>query len=219
MVKKMLLIGTISLGLLNTKKTYSQNILKNEIMNIKTVSIVKSKAPWYAFDFLLNKKFREVNPIYEKVNGLEFKAYSINRNTKGKNFGGIYLWEDFDKAKNWYTPQWFDDVKKKRGHTPTVEYFVVKSEFSALPSTTNYINFNTKSIAVFIHGLMQNQANNLYTQQTSFFRAYWLLETSEQNGLILFFESKIKAKSFLKSNKINNYDWFKIPVMLNNAKI
>jgi hypothetical protein len=36
--------------------------------------------------------------------------------------------------------------------------------------------------------------------------------------LILFFESKIKAKSFIKSYKINNFDWFKIPVMLNNAK-
>jgi hypothetical protein len=58
----------------------------------------------------------------------------------------------------------------------------------------------------------------LYAHQTTFFRAYWLLETSEKSGLILFFESKIKAKSLIKSYKINNFDWFKIPVMLNNAK-
>ena len=217
MTGKSMSVGFIII-LLSTTTMCAQNNSNNEIMNVKTVTIVKSKAPWYAFDFLLPKKFREVNPIYEKVNGLEFKAYSINRNREGKNFGGIYLWEEEAKAKNWYTPQWFEDVKKKRGVTPTVEYFSVKSEFSSLPITTNYANFNTKSIAVFIHGLTQNQASSLYAQQTTFFRAYWLLETSEQNGLILFFESKIKAKSFIESNKINNFDWFKIPVMLNNAK-
>ena len=217
MTEKSIRLGFIII-LSSTTTMFAQNNLKNDIMSVKTVTIVKSKAPWYAFDYLLPKKFREVNPIYEKVNGLEFKAYSINRNTEGKNFGGIYLWGEEAKAKKWFTPQWFEDVKKKRGVTPTVEYFSVKSEFSSLPITTTYTNFNTKSIAVFIHGLTQNQASNLYAHQTTFFRAYWLLETSEKSGLILFFESKIKAKSFIKSYKINNFDWFKIPVMLNNAK-
>jgi heme-degrading monooxygenase HmoA len=217
MTKKSILIAFILIGLSFTK-IYSQNTLTNQIMNEKTVTIVKSKAPWYAFDFLLPKKFREVNPIYEKVKGLEFKAYSINKNNEGKNFGGIYLWDNESAAKNWFTPQWFDEVKKKRGNTPTVAYFTVISEFSALPKTTNYANFHTKSIAVFIHALTKDKASNLFAQKTSFFRAYWLAEQKEENGLILFFDSKVNAKSFIESNKIGNFDWFKIPVMLNNAK-
>lgn len=62
---------------LSITNMYSQTNINNKNMNERMVTIVKSKAPWYAFDFLLPKKFREVNPIYQKVTGLEFKAYSI----------------------------------------------------------------------------------------------------------------------------------------------
>ncbi|HEU4496288.1 MAG TPA: hypothetical protein VFR70_04485 [Flavobacterium sp.] len=215
-MSKKAIIGFILIGLSLTKNMHAQNNLKDKTMEVKTVTVVKSKAPWYAFDFLIIKGFRKVNPVYQKVDGLEFKAYSINHNESGKNFGGIYLWQNVQKAKSWYTPQWFEEVKKKRGVIPQVEYYDVISDISHLPENKNYEGMNTKSIAVFIHRLDKDTAKGLFLKQGFFFRGYLLNETDDKNGLILFFNSKAEAKSFIKLNKIAEFEWFKTPVMLNN---
>jgi heme-degrading monooxygenase HmoA len=56
---------------------------------------------------------RTTMPLYDKLPGLEFKAFSMAR--PDHQFGGIYLWRDLATAQAWFNPDWFERVRKERG--------------------------------------------------------------------------------------------------------
>ena len=66
------------------------------------------------------EKMRSTVPKYEGLDGLISKFYLLSGNNE--RAGGLYLWESIVKANAWYTPEWYDYMKKAWGGAPTVEY-------------------------------------------------------------------------------------------------
>jgi hypothetical protein len=181
----------------------------------KIVTIVKVKSPWYAANFLIINQFKKLNPLYENVAGLLFKAYTINYNEKGKNFGGIYLWQDESKVRSWYSPHWFAEVKRKRGSEPIVEYYNAIADTSYLSATTRYAAFGKRSFVVLLKNLSADKIANYYKEQDGLFRVYHILiEKENHQGLIMFFYTKHQAIKFLNDNGEANFELFKAPVMV-----
>jgi heme-degrading monooxygenase HmoA len=85
------------------------------------VAIVKIAKPWYAPAALVRSKMRDTVPLYGKLPGLDFKAFSIAR--PGSEFGGIYFWRDRATAQAWFNPAWFERVRQERGVQGEVRYF------------------------------------------------------------------------------------------------
>jgi hypothetical protein len=61
---------------------------------------------------------RATIPQYESLDGLSYKAFSIEQNS-GK-FGGVYYWRDRQTANAWYNPEWVERVTRERGAAPEV---------------------------------------------------------------------------------------------------
>ncbi len=220
-LKNWLPIAILSAGIstLKAQENLMNQNLNNPKMESKVITIVKSKAPWYGFNFLLNSKFREVIPTYQKVDGLKYKAFSINNINGKKYFGGIYLWDNKQKAENWYTPKWFEDIRKKRGVIPIVEYFTAISDTSFLNQNEHYPENQSKCVALFLHSLSEPEAKTAFKKQEGLFRAYLVLDKNNSKGVILFFISKGKAELFLKTYLYQNTEWFKVPVLLSNQVV
>ncbi len=79
----------------------------------KVITMTRVTAPWYAPKFLIKNGMRKSIPEYEAVKGLTRKIYSIEEGTGF--FGGIYLWENEQAAKEWFNQAWFDRVNSKYG--------------------------------------------------------------------------------------------------------
>ena len=66
------------------------------------------------------EKMRTTVPKYEGLDGLVSKFYLLSGNNE--RAGGLYLWESISKANDWYTPEWYDYMKRAWGEAPAVEY-------------------------------------------------------------------------------------------------
>jgi uncharacterized protein YndB with AHSA1/START domain len=185
----------------------------------KIVTIVKVKAPWYAANFLITNQFKKLNSLYENVDGLLFKAYSINYNENGKSFGGIYLWQNESKAKSWYSPNWFAEVKRKRNTDPTLDYYRAVSDTSYLPTETNYDKFYKRSFVLLLRNLPSDNIAKYYKKQDGLFRVYHILtDNNKAEGLVMFFFTKHQAIKFVKDNSENNFELFKIPILVKHKE-
>jgi len=89
----------------------------------RVLTIVRIPTPWYAPRFLVVRRMRESVPLYQSIDGLMHKAYSLSR--PDGRFGGIYLWKDLASARAWFTPAWFERVEKERGARGDVAFFEV----------------------------------------------------------------------------------------------
>jgi heme-degrading monooxygenase HmoA len=85
-----------------------------------TVAIVKIAKPALAPLALVRSKMRATMPLYDKLPGLDFKAFSMAR--PEHQFGGIYLWRDLAVAQAWFNADWFERVRKERGVEADVRY-------------------------------------------------------------------------------------------------
>lgn len=79
----------------------------------KVITMTRVTAPWYAPKFLIKSGMKKSIPEYAAVKGLVRKVYSIEEGTGF--FGGIYLWENEQSAKEWFNQAWFDRVNSKYG--------------------------------------------------------------------------------------------------------
>ncbi len=183
-----------------------------------TVAIVKVKAPWYGFDFLLAREFHKVIPTYQKINGLRFKAFSSTETKEGKFFGGIYLWDSERVARDWYTPNWFADVEQKRGQKPTVTYFPVLHEATFVSPDFDYRQQEDDCITVFAHAINLAGVQQCFTKQPGLLRVYLVGEPRQQQGAILLFASVKEAQRFVNQQPAVRFEWFKTSVLLNNVK-
>ncbi len=85
------------------------------------VVIVKVAKPWYAPNWLVERKMRDAVPQYRQIPGLTFKIFSFAR--PNSEFGGIYLWHDRATARAWFGPAWYKRVRDERGVEPDVRMF------------------------------------------------------------------------------------------------
>lgn len=85
------------------------------------VVIVKVAKPWYAPNWLVERKMQEVVQQYRQLPGLTFKIFSFAR-PQGE-FGGIYLWHDRATAQAWFGPSWYKRVRDERSVEPDVRMF------------------------------------------------------------------------------------------------
>jgi heme-degrading monooxygenase HmoA len=84
------------------------------------IAIVKIAKPALAPLALVRSKMRATMPLYDKLPGLDFKAFSMAR--PDHQFGGIYLWRDLATAQAWFNADWFERVRKERGVDGEVRY-------------------------------------------------------------------------------------------------
>ena len=85
------------------------------------VVIVRIPKPWYAPKVIVVGRMHDTMDEYASVPGLLFKAYSLER--ASKDFGGLYYWHSRASAQAWFTPAWFDNVRRERGAEPKVRTF------------------------------------------------------------------------------------------------
>ena len=65
--------------------------------------------------------FEASAPSYQNVDGLLRKHYLLAED--GRSAGGVYLWENRDKAEALYDQDWRDRVTARYGSPPKVSYF------------------------------------------------------------------------------------------------
>ncbi|MBO0935778.1 hypothetical protein J2I47_04380 [Fibrella sp. HMF5335] len=185
----------------------------------QVVTIVRVKAPWYAFDFLLRRGFREALPTYQSVNGLRFKAFSSIDRPDGTFFGGIYWWDTERQARQWYSPAWFADVERKRKARPTVDYLPVVRVATFVAPSFNYRQHEGDCVTVFVHELNGEQIKACLSAQNGLLRTYLVGESGQQQGGLLLFASAESARSFVAKQHLSRYDWYKTPALLNNETV
>jgi heme-degrading monooxygenase HmoA len=102
--------------------------------NTPVVVVVKVAKPWYAPKSVVVGKMRETIPQYADVPGLAYKAFSFAR--PGKEYGGLYFWKDRASAQAWFTPAWFERVRKERGVEGEVRTFDAPVSLDNAPSAS-----------------------------------------------------------------------------------
>ena len=111
------------------------------------VVVVKVPTPWYAPKALVASKMRDTIPTYERIDGLNFKVFSMAR--ESGDFGGIYHWLDKGAAQRWFTPQWFERVRQERGNAAVVRYFDAPLTVDNTPGGTP-ANTDSKGVATVV---------------------------------------------------------------------
>jgi len=167
------------------------------------VTVVKVKAPWYAPAFLLRRAFRKARPDYEKVAGLRFKYFTISASGP-RYFGGIYLWASRAQAEAWFSPQWFERVRRTRHAEGEVRYFDLTAE--PLPAIANY-DFATAAgcQAVLVRGTAPAAVVGVLRR--------YELRAEGQPAAVLLFESAARAQAFLAAAR-PAAEVFDAPVLL-----
>lgn len=92
------------------------------IVEARVVVIVNVPRPWYAFDFLVQRGFRNAVPAYLDLPGLEYKMFT---QTDDGQFGGIYLWRTAAQAQAYYDPGWRARVQQRYGKAAQVTLYNV----------------------------------------------------------------------------------------------
>ncbi len=111
--------------------THAQQNASAPVAVGKTVTVVKVKAPWYGFGFLLKGAFEKSIPTYQAIKGLQFKYYHYTDTPdSGRVFGGIYLWQQQADAERWFSPAWYDRVRRERNTEGRVAFYELMSETS-----------------------------------------------------------------------------------------
>jgi heme-degrading monooxygenase HmoA len=98
------------------------------------VAVVRVPKPWYAPRALVVSRMRDTIPDYDKVPGLLFKAYSLERDSG--EFGGLYFWRSREQAQAWFNPAWFERVRKERGAEGSVRFFSAVATLDNTPGGT-----------------------------------------------------------------------------------
>ena len=114
------------------------------------MAVVEVPRPWYVPDALILRKMRATLPQYRALPGLRFKAYSFAR--PGGDFGGVYLWRDRAAAEAWFTPAWFERVRRERGVEGRVRLFALSAPARFAPDVADWGTFDHAVVVVIAGG-------------------------------------------------------------------
>jgi heme-degrading monooxygenase HmoA len=112
-----------------------------------TITIVKVAKPAWAPLALVRSRMRATMPLYDKLPGLDFKAFSLARPDHG--YGGIYLWRDLATAQAWFNADWFERVRKGRGVEGDVRYLQAWLTIDNTPGGT-LLNSDSRGVATLV---------------------------------------------------------------------
>jgi len=104
------------------------------IVAVPVVAVVRVPKPWYAPKTVVAGKMRDTIADYVQLPGLLFKAYSFER--ESGDFGGLYYWRDRRGAEAWFSPAWFERVRKERGAEGSVRLFEAPVSIDNTPGGT-----------------------------------------------------------------------------------
>ena len=199
---------------------------------VPVVVIVKVPKPWYAPKSVVTGKMRDTIPEYARLNGLVFKAFSIER--QSSDYGGVYYWRDAANAQAWFTPAWFERVKKERGADAQVRYFDAPLSIDNTPGGTP-ANTDSTAIVTLVDiptpaGVTRERLNaefvaavpvyqkipgllrkHFTVTSNSFGGVYvWKDETSAKNWFNTAWQERVR-KNYGQDAKI---EWFDTPILL-----
>ena len=182
----------------------------------KFVTIARVKAPAAATDEILRSGFIKAVPTYQKIEGLEFKAFSLEKTDGGNFFGGIYLWKNKESAAKWFSPEWFERVRATYGTEGTVNFYEILADTSYFPD--DYDFGGDKAAAIFVSNLTAKDSKIFTKKTVGMLRSYFVKTASGECGAIILFVNQQTAKLFTEKRKIGARDFFATPVLLNNVK-
>lgn len=160
------------------------------------MAIVEVPRPWYVPDALIVRKMRATLPQYRALPGLRFKAYSFAR--PGGDFGGVYLWRDRAAAETWFSPAWFERVRRERGVEGRVRLFALSDSPSFASGVTDWSAFPS---------LRTEGALALYP-----------IRTADGPGAAILWRDAARARAWLARNGFGKGSaarvaWFDTPLM------
>lgn len=169
------------------------------------VTITYVKKPWYAWRTRIVKKFKESIPQYAAIAGLLQKNYHLSESRE--TFGGIYLWRNEADAKAWFTPVWFERVRKTYGAEGRVDYYEIVRSREIAPSETSGQYWSVLQL----------------DKPVSFTDAPGLLRITEikhdsQYGTVTLWKSKEAAEKFFSQRHAGTLTYFDTPVLIDKLK-
>jgi len=201
------------------------------------VVIVRVPKPRFAPKWLVRRKMRESIPLYSKLDGLEFKAFTFERGSG--DFGGIYTWRDRAAAESWFTDAWFARVRRERGSDAYVRMFDVVQSLDNVPggtASTSRGAFVATLVSVpALNGMSRDQVLEAFAAETSddrpvagLLRKHYAISQEGAIGEISIWDSAASARAQLgdswRRSVSENFgsapvvEWFDAPILLANTK-
>lgn len=186
------------------------------------VVIVKVPKPWYAPNWLVERKMQAVVQQYRQLPGLTFKIFSFAR--PHGEFGGIYLWHDRATAQAWFGPAWYNRVRDERGVEPDVRMYAATRVFDR----TSGVKLDTVEDAVVtVIASAKTGANAgappVDTQAPGLLRAYLIDTPDGRSGGVYLWRDEAAAKRALDSawqrrqqalhGSAPKVEWFDTPIL------
>ena len=199
---------------------------------VPVVVIVKVPKPWYAPKAVVTSKMRDTIPEYARLNGLAFKAFSFER--QSGDFGGVYYWQDPASAQSWFSPAWFERVKKERGADAQVRFFDAPLSIDNTPGGTP-ANPDSTAVVTLVEiptpaGVTREKLNAefaaavpLYQKIPGLLRKHFTV-TSTAFGGVYVWKDEASAKNWLNTawhervrktyGQDAKIEWFDAPILL-----
>jgi heme-degrading monooxygenase HmoA len=199
------------------------------------VTIVTVPKPWYAPRTAIVSKMRDTTAQYEAISGLQYKAYTFRQ--QDSQFGGVYLWKDRAAAQAWFSPAWFERVRKERGVEGVVRYFdapvvLINQAGASDKNPTNQDGHVISLVTLPIPtGLPReklisefNAAIPVYQRVPGLLRKYFVITTDGQFGGIYLWDKQSNAEQWFNAawhqraqstyGKAATLEWFDAPILL-----
>ena len=197
------------------------------------VVIVRVPKPWCAPRALVQGKMRETIPQYAQLPGLMFKAFSFER--ESSDFGGLYYWRDRSSAQGWFSPAWFERVRKERGVEGQVRMFdaLVSLDNSAggTPADTDSAAVSTLVEISIPPGVTRERlatefaaAVPTYQKLPGLLRKHFIVSAQGTFGGVYLWKDEASARAWFndawRSRVVKTYgqeakiEWFDTPILL-----
>ena len=179
------------------------------------LAIVKVPRPWYAPRFVITGKMRDTMPLYAALPGLDFKAYSFAQADGA--FGGLYLWKDAASARAWFSPAWFDRVRRERGVEAQVRLLEVVAAVDAVPGGTP-ADPDSPSVATLESNLPATAPLDALVaadrRVPGLLRRYRVRDDAGRAGIFSLWRDAAAARQQLDASLQGSVEWFDTPILL-----
>ncbi len=174
----------------------------------KVLTITKVKTPVYAVRPLVVNGFRNSVPEYKTIKGLLFKIYSMTE--KNDYFGGIYLWESEQAAKNWFNAEWFARIEKKYGAAGQADYYQVVSvtDLSKIDKTDG----DFWAVLSFV-----KPESKVKCPTSGLLKAIEVKDANLRTGFVTLWNSQADAVKYFETAESEN-TFFDTPVLIDNSR-
>ncbi len=200
---------------------------------VPVVVIVRVPKPWYAPKAVVVGKMRDTVPLYAKLPGLVFKAFSFERDSS--DFGGLYFWRDRASAETWFNPAWFERVRKERGVEPQVRMFEAPVSVDNVPGGTP-ANGDSGTVATLVEiaipaGVTRERLNAefqaavpAYQKVPGLLRKHLTVSPTGSFGGVYLWKDEASARAWFsdawRARVVKTYgqdakiEWFDTPILL-----